>query len=753
MNNKKNSNRGGALLSVVIVMAIAGILGALAISIAYTNFTMKVVDKKSKDNFYSAEKVLEEICTGLQKEASDQYKSAYTYVMSRYNTYQDVAKMTEEFNSMFVVNLISEIQVTGNSGKYNIGLKANASEASTGLYQYVKSNYGTAEYTISSSTATNNTIDTLEDGLCIRNLTVEYQDGNYYNKITTDIKIAIPDVSFAMISAMPEIGEFSFIAEGGVNVNGSVDVELVGKAYAGVGNSTDKTSITLGNNSSFDATDSNTVLLVAKGDVALKGSAEFSTGNKTALWANSITANMPGTVDSNGKPVTTSSNVIDLKGRTYIKDDTTLNGTTNTLNLAGQYYGFSNKDDDADMSSSIIINGQTTTLNMSNLDTLVIAGTSFVATKDSAYGSNTTSKDILMGDSIAIKSNQLAYLVPTECAGIVSNPMTYDQFNSLPTGWEDAALATYLPMIRSSLAAYGDVEIVPVFEQNRNGNGGTVYLYLNFMNSEKASDYFMDYYGMNKYTVNHFINNYLGAITFNSTANGMTRIVTQGNHLVPGTGSEKAKYEGSTGDAALTAQELANYNSSFSALCKKLITNESALTTEEQSKTVYQNLVDEANVEAFIAAAKTAGATLNNVTVSGNTAIINNGEEVEAIIVDNAGDSAYLVDSTHKAGLLIATGDVNITGSTAAIVDFEGLIVCGGKLTVNGNVCNMEHNPDYIGKAMQMTCDVTVSGTTKTYTVLNFFKSGSNYSTGSFGDNVELTDVRNCITYENYKSE
>ena len=34
---KKNSNRGGALLSVVIVMAIAGILGALAISIAYTN--------------------------------------------------------------------------------------------------------------------------------------------------------------------------------------------------------------------------------------------------------------------------------------------------------------------------------------------------------------------------------------------------------------------------------------------------------------------------------------------------------------------------------------------------------------------------------------------------------------------------------------------------------------------------------------------------------------------------------------------
>ena len=123
MNNKKNSNRGGALLSVVIVMAIAGILGALAISIAYTNFTMKVVDKKSKDNFYSAEKVLEEICVGLEKEASDQYKIAYTEVMSEYNPNKEIEDMEAEFKNLFVVNLISEIQITNNSSKYKVGTK------------------------------------------------------------------------------------------------------------------------------------------------------------------------------------------------------------------------------------------------------------------------------------------------------------------------------------------------------------------------------------------------------------------------------------------------------------------------------------------------------------------------------------------------------------------------------------------------------------------------------------------------------
>ena len=55
---KANSNRGGALLSVIIAMTVVGILGALVLSNSYTNFQMKQIDKKSKDNFHSAESVL-----------------------------------------------------------------------------------------------------------------------------------------------------------------------------------------------------------------------------------------------------------------------------------------------------------------------------------------------------------------------------------------------------------------------------------------------------------------------------------------------------------------------------------------------------------------------------------------------------------------------------------------------------------------------------------------------------------------------
>lgn len=750
MKNVKHSNKGGALLSVVIVMAIAGILGALAISIAYTNYTMKIVDKKSKDNFYSAEKVLEEICVGLENEASEHYKEAYTYVMSKYDEYNDIQTMEEEFETMFVVSLIEDIQVTGNSGKYLVGTKGAEGSEATGLYRFVKDNYGTAVYTITAENS-QNIIDTLEDGLCLRNINVKYQDGNYHNTITTDIKIATPDVSFAMISAMPEIGEYSFIAEGGTLVSGNSGVKLEGKAYSGVGpeGTTNKTAITLNSGSTFDATNTKTILLVSKGDIALNGTSTFKTGEKTALWTESITANY--TVANDTK---TAQNLLDLSGRVYVKDDTTLNGTDNTLKLAGQYYGYSNKDNDASLSSAIIINGQNTSIDMSKLDTLLVAGTAFVGTKDSSYGTNVTANDILMGDSVAIKSNQLAYLVPTECEGIVTNPMTYAQYQTLSAtpDWKQKALDTYLPTIRNSLSNYGNVEIVEVFS---NTNGGTVYLYLNFASSLKASEYFMSYYGANKTQVDAFVNNYLKAITFNANTNDLTRIVTQGNYLKASTTENlKAQYSTGTGDVSSTAQELANYYSSYNALCRKLITNESALTNTEKTNTVYGNLVNETALQTFVSQVKSAGSGnySSNISVSGNVVTIDGGT-VDAIIVDNANStSPYVVDSSHNKGILIATGDVNITGSVAA-TSWDGLIICGGKLTVVGSECHMKHNPDYIGKVMQLSCEVKVGSDMVPYDVLDFFTSGSNYSSSSSSDGMTLTDVRNCISYENYKSE
>ena len=761
MNRKPNSNRGGALLSVIIVMAIVGILGALVMSMAYTNFKMKVVDRKSKNNFYSAEKVLEEVCTGLEVEASKQYESAYEYVMSRYNGKESTIEgMEKDFNTMFVVKMVDVVKNGTDSEHYNI----------TTLKSYVKdmteSVDGKSGFTVGTTdlTANTNVIETLADGLCLRNVNVTYKDGDYFNTITTDIKITTPQVGFAMISTMPEIADYSFIAEGGISVL-SGNTKVNGKSYAGLGltqPNANEVSISIASGTTFDVTGAKATLVVSKGEIMLNGNSTFTTGSGTSLWAESLTAG------SNG-------NKLSLQGRTYIKDDTTLDGASNSLVLSGQYYGYGNDGDiNADGNSAIIINGHQSVLDMSNLNSLVLAGTSFVSTKQETYDqlkdengqalpSGLNTDDILMGDSVAIKTNQLIYLVPTECEGITTNPMTYAQYKSLisTTDWEARILKSQLRNTRRTLASYGQdkVGVTPVFT---NRNGGVVYLYLDFADAAVASEYFMDYYLQNKDQMHSYLNNYLANIKINDS---MSRIVTRGNYLVP-LPENKVGYSGSTGDVVLSAQEQTNYESSFEALCTKLITNKAALVQSDQAdkneigKTVYENLIDDQKITEFVNNVKNAvsvtGATYN---ATSNSVVMSTGEDSYVIVVDNKSGVPFSLNSSYenKKGIILATGDVNMTSTTLS--SWEGLVICGGKLTIQQGTKTMTANSDVVGKAMMASCELTITNaangtsTTKNYTVVNFFKSGKNYTLGADEENNSKNDIRNNITFENYKSE
>lgn len=756
--DRPNSNRGGALLSVIIVMAIVGILGALVMSMAYTNFKMKVVDRKAKDNFYTAEKVLEEVCAGLQAEASKQYSKAYAYVMEHYNgSTSSVDKMKKDFNTMFVVNMVDALKLGNDSGYYKIATLRN----------YVKDTYtgrpfiGTTNMTVPEGAQateidkirTTNIIDTLEDGICLRNVNVTYTEGDYYNTITTDIKIATPDVGFAMIATMPEIAEFSFISEGGIVISDSGSLSLNGKAYAGIGiDETKEESILVDEGTSFLGNGAQTSLLVSKGDTKLNGGAAFEVNSNTSFWTSSLTAGENGDNSAN--------NSIKLLGRTYVEDDTTLDGTGNSLILGGQYYGYGNDGDrNADGNSAIIINGHSSMLDMSQLKSLVLAGTSFVGTAGENYDSikdgnqplpeGLNKDDILMGDSIAIKTNQLAYLVPVECEGIVTNPMTYDQYKTLISGtdWKTKILNSTLKGIRRTLSSYGDgaVDITPVFT---NRNGGVVYLYLDFSDAAIASRYFMDYYAGNSTKVQSYLEDYVGNVQFNAT---MSRIVTRGNYLIPT--DSGVGYAERTGNVAQTTQEQINYRDSFEALCTKLITNKTLLNqTEEVGNTVYENLVYEQAIEEFFDALDDATTTeLSNQGITyddiNRVAIIKQGSDIYTIVVQNhePTDDSYEVPAAYKKGVIIATGAVDMSNTTT----WEGLLICGDELTVSDGTKTLKANTDIVGKAMMATCKIG----SETYYALNFFKDGRDYFTENQDKYNDKSDIRNCMSFENYKSE
>lgn len=784
------SNRGGALLSVIIAMTVVGILGTLVLSISYTNFRMKQVDKKSKDNFYSAEAVLDEICVKLQEEVSRQYKKAYTTVMENYGSYSSAQEMSDEFKVEFVLNMVDVYKKAADDTEHYdlddikayVNLANYPSTAEITIYSPIIGYDTTGVQAGEQGTPIyGNLLDTLETvetdgvetqkaGLSLRNLVVSYEDGSYVNTITTDIKISVPELEFARISNMPEIADYSMIAEGGMAVEGDAYYSINGKAYAGA-------DIALAAESSLDLNNADATLLVAKGDITAVSGAKFSTAETTSLWANGVTASA-----ATGQKV--GANEISLLGRTYIKDDTTISGSGNVLTLGGQYYGYNTDSAKAADSSAVIINGSGTTLNMANLKTLIVAGTSFVATDRVETEGNRDDElntaDVLMGDSIAVKGNQIAYLVPTECRGIVSNPMSYDQFKNLvdtnPDGWDDEALNTQISSLGRSLASYGGISIQPVYT----GRDQAVQLYLSFEDADVASKYFMDYYGTDAGAkIQEYLNRYVTAFTFNEDA--MNRLVTQGNYLVPETEvtGMRVTYSGNTGDVATSAQELSNYQSSFEALCAKLVENKSTLSSAELSQTVYQNLIDQSGINEFMAAC--AGNTSNKwsdnigyekITVNASTVEVatiwanssekGTGTGVRCIIVDNddAGDDAYTLPA-NGSGIIIATGDIDVTGLSATA--WSGLIISNGKLTMSSGGSNdvktLRADANAVAQAMQyVSCvgetTVEAASTNQIFSVMNFFIGGGEFSVGEASDaQGAKVDVRDCISFENWQSE
>lgn len=83
-------------------------------------------------------------------------------------------------------------------------------------------------------------------------------------------------------------------------------------------------------------------------------------------------------------------------------------------------------------SSALIINGNGSTLDLGGLDTLVVSGVAYIDLQSQAYtGENIrnnggTSAGIIeeyaTGESLALKSNQYMYLVPTSCL-LTTNPV------------------------------------------------------------------------------------------------------------------------------------------------------------------------------------------------------------------------------------------------------------------------------------------------------------------------------------------
>lgn len=767
------SNKGFSLFMVILAIALASILGLLVLYVALSNFRMRASGQKEQSSFYTAEQALEEIRTGLQEDVAEAMASAYTEVMESYNVVDEDASATldvlrqNKYKDAYLKKLKERLQ-TGPDGQAVASPELYSLER---LQSYVdadkeKNGFDTERETLIVTTVPGgsgkNKLTVEEAQVTLKNLRVTYVDAyGYASIIETDICLGIPGVQFPTPSTLPDLMNMIIVADQGIFCKGdNVDAnEIRGSVYAGLlpkallsgtaaGDRMD-VSLYLGQGSSVTFTNGEKV--VCRGKVFADNNKSFTVAEGTNLWAE-------------GVDVTASS--ISLLGKTYLADDLTINGGANlkssSVTIGGEYYGYGNPasaldennrnkqyyglesgsgKSSADLSSAIIVNSKSATLDLSKAEKLMLAGRSYLfssALKTSqTTGSlqNASNTDVALGESITVKGSQLAYLLPEKLLGesagntVLHNPMPGEDYLQaveenanagasgngqqlvgsfgLPLKWTEGC-SEYGGKSLSQLGLDANEPIKAVYYVAANGKT-YVYFYLNFQDDASLTAFMETYYGNNKTskeTLDRALSFYFGsnsAVKVSDSA-AYLRYVTNGNVL---------SYNGSTGQGSLSAatmptagqsdlEEQLSYQNMWYALNRKMIGSVDLLNSAvkdadgnvdhdetDGSRSVYDNLVNEKAMVKFVKEHNAADLfyQYTDQSDSGFSVIMahNGGDSVTvgsgAAAENVAGtDTPIVIDANLASALrlVVCTGDVTIKKG----VTFYGIIMTKGTITL-----------------------------------------------------------------------
>lgn len=788
---KRQQNQGFSLFTVLIAVSFVGILGLLVLYIALSNFNMKITDLKGKDSFYTAERALEEIRTGLQEDVGNAMSKAYTQVLESYNVEnrsQDSSmdrQRQSEFQDCFITELMRTLRVSKTEDNiYNMER----------LRRYVDLKYdGSKESLIITNPAGSAPLmkavknvgkNTENNGVLLKNLKVIYVDEKGRAAIIcTDIRLLVPEVQFPTPSTLPDLMNMIVVADKGIVCEGteSTPTSINGSIYAGNLPSAlaadSETSIKVIPGASLNVESGDKV--VCKGEISVGLNSTFTSAESVNLWARGLNAD--------------SVQNVSLSGSTYFADDLTVTGKNNNVKISGNYYGYGSYEsatsDDcvakdqyeksgltgAALSSAIVINGKNTTLDLSDTQKLMIAGRNYIASSKVKANNRSNTNDVATGESLTVKGTQLAYLVPKEVLGASGNPLTYDAYLALLNGAKDisvnwdAAVEAWGGRTLRDIGVDSEKPVQTVFY-----NDGFVYFYLNFTDAQKSADFMQMYYQNNptvKANMDKYLSFYFGGEDSGITvkdADSYLRYITNGNALSYSGADAQGNMQQATsvnpGEKIL--QEQVGYQNSWYALNRKMITSydllNKAVKEDGEGKThdetdgdrsVYDNLVNEKKMIDYID---------DNVMDSTKkyvfTASVEDGG-LTAIMYDNgeSGVNQTLKISqsdADKLRLVVCTGDVEIEAG----VKFQGIIMAKGTITLKSGA-QLESAPLEAARVFQ--AQMSSYGDKDSIKPQDFFWEGDKYVLGnssSSGKKETLNgsdtySIADCVTYENWKKE
>ncbi len=516
----RQDNRGSAIVIVIIAMALIGILVSSILWSAYMNYMIKLSDVRNKNSFYSAETVMEQIMAGMQHEASAAITISYQDVMKNWGNnitddlYASEVNRYNQFVTTYLDTLVKNLtDPLKGTGFYSLKVLKDFVDddlfAGVDVTEWEKSSCR-MELVNNSS-------------LVLYDVRVSYTDENdYVSIINTDICIDVPKLVFYQSGSIDSLYEYALIGNTGIHTEvGSGAVLIDGSIYAGQDETLGGGGITVNQASSLTVKEGKFV--ISKGDIAVKGpSAGFIVRDVPDYGARVYAAGL-----------NLNSGTLSLDSRTYVANDLILTGNGSRATLTKEYYGYGSSVETGmgdgavtpSLSSAILINGRNATVDMSGVNKLLLAGRAYIgqslstgpAASGTPGGPAGTSKSVLMGESIAVKGNQIAYLVPAECIGTLDgktlvgqNPLngamaaTVEDYKNL-YGAAFTEVDFDKPVYKldnKTLSEFGVTDmnhIRKIYTQYNSAdseNKTLVYYYL-VMDKDKAAEYFIQYYNFN----------------------------------------------------------------------------------------------------------------------------------------------------------------------------------------------------------------------------------------------------------------
>lgn len=732
---KKLNKKGSGMATVIVAIALISILASTLMSVTFINYKMKVTNMNTKKTFYSAETALDEVNMGLQDIVSAAVTEAYLFVVSNYSQY-DADEKNDKLENLYYDAIYRKLATDVMYDKYKLDvlngyLKTQAWNATDGYGCIVTS-------------SSNDMITYSKTGIVLKNVEIYCKDANgYTSSIVTDIRLACPSIDFGAVTSLPDILGFSIIADSNLDIKTSAGstTTIVGDVYGGkIAVYADRADVNPAKAIFKGIVDSGVEqisTIISKRDMSIKN-ATASFGEFSELWTQTLLAD---TSD------------VTLNGTEYIGNDINLKGLNTKLKMTNKLYAYGSSLNEPDSSSAILINGQNTTVDFTGAQIVMIAGHAFVSTGSNNTGNvdgvASTAGDIYTGESIAVKSNQLMYLVPGECIGVSGgkslynqNPLTAEQYKRITSSPDIVEVSDEVTVERigDTLAKYikhtgyvdeeghRQTDFETLFVQT---NGSTmVYYYMLFENELAANEYFAAYYSNNVQRYTKYLKFYANAINVPDPT-AMVRLQTAGN-LLEYDGTNSSLLVNTVSDATTKlASTSALYAKQFKSLTIKLLkdyldASNSLYTDPITNDIVFDNLIDSVTFKQACDEDITRIIRFGDIDVF--TVAVNN--EIGAPYEYNASISDY--DKIH---CIIATGDVRIS------TDFTGIIIANGKVTVDPGV-TVTADKSYAQICLRLT---DVGGNS----VYQYFRDGSAISR-SGGKSFGQMDISSLVVYENW---